>query len=235
MKLYLNQLIILIALTLFFSCSDPQEPAQSDSAEIQTDTFTFFDLGGSTKYSAGIRKELNKKLGNDAIAKRSIIDLEINYPGFLNRYFPELYKLNKKLNSPPGERVEHRVEKLMYRYAKKLNVPFDYTELIFADYSKKPLIFRINLNKDETAILDALEEKYGQPETISWEKNNGKSFFWRKNMEAMIVSLVPDQFGNPKYQIVIYFAKNIEDLIMTEKDELARRDNERSATGKTAF
>ena len=72
MKLYLNQLIILIALTLFISCSDSQEPAQSDSAGIQTDTFTFFDLGGSTKYSAGIRKELNKKLGNDAIAKRSI-------------------------------------------------------------------------------------------------------------------------------------------------------------------
>jgi hypothetical protein len=235
MKLYLNQLIILMALTLFFSCSDPQEPTQTDSAGIQSDTFTFFDVGGATKYSTGIRKELNKKLGNDAIANRSIIDLEINYPGFLNRYFPQLHKLNNRLNSPTGERVEHRVVNLMYRYAKKLNAPFDYTELIFSEYSKTPLIFRINIYKDETEILGALEEKYGQPETINWEKNGGKSFFWRKNMEALIVSLVPDQFGNPQYHIVIYFAENIEKLINTEKDAQTRRDKDGSATGKTAF
>ena len=237
MKRNLNQLIILIlmVLTLLFSCSDPQEPTQSNSAGIQSDTFTFFDVGGATKYTTDIRKELKKKLGNDAIANRSIIDLEINYPGFLSRYFPQLHKLNSRLNSPAGERVEHRVVKLMYRYAKKLNVPFDYTELIFSEYSKTPLIFRIDMYKDETEILGALEEKYGQPEIINWEKNGGKSFFWRKNMEALIVSLVPDQFGNPQYQIVIYFAENIEKLISAEKDAQASRDKDGIATGKTAF
>jgi hypothetical protein len=185
--------------------------------------------------SKNTRSDLRSKLGRDAIEKRSILDLEINYPGFLKTYFPQIDQLNQKLNFPPGERVEHNTVKLMYRYAQKKNVPFDYVELVFSNYTQKPILYRIHFQKDESNIIKTLETKYGPPQTIKWEKENGTSFYWTKDNDALIASLVPDQFGTLKYQIVIYFAGNLEALITTEQKEKAQKEQERAKSGKTAF
>ena len=109
-----------------------------------SDSFTFFNLSKQSILSKSVRSDLNQKLGRDATEYRSIIDLDINYYGFLQKYFPSLYELNQNLNSPAGERIEHNTVKLMYRYARKENIPFDYVELVFSNYSQHPLLFRIN-------------------------------------------------------------------------------------------
>jgi hypothetical protein len=49
------------------------------------------------------------------------------------------------------------------------------------------------------------------------------------------VSLVPDQFGHHEYQIVIYFVQNLKQLIEIEKNELKKREQQRTESGKTAF
>jgi hypothetical protein len=59
--------------------------------------------------------------------------------------------------------------------------------------------------------------------------------YWEKNNDLLIVSLVPDQFGNPEYQIRIYFVENIKALLATESAEKKKAGNQRAKSGKTAF
>ena len=222
-------------LLFFFSCGEKKEPAENQTAQVPSDSFTFFDLGRQSTLSKSVRNDLKQRLGRHAIEYRSIIDLDINFYGFLKKYFPSLYELNQNLNFPPGERIEHNTVKLMYRYARKENIPFDYVELVFSNYSQHPLLFRINFQKDEANIIETLKTKYGEPLLIDWKDKNGQSMYWEKNKDLLIVSLVPDQFGNPEYQIRIYFVGNIKTLLATESAEKEKAESQRAKSGKTAF
>ena len=228
-------IVLCLALMLVFACGEKKEAAEKQTSDTPSDSFTFFDLGKESRLSKSIRNDLSQKLGRDAIEYRSIIDLDINYYGFLKKYFPALHELNRNLNFPPRERIEHNTVKLMYRYTRKKNIPFDYVELVFSNYSQQPLLFRINFQKDEANIIQTLKTKYGQPRRIDWKDKNGESMYWEKNNDLFIVSLVPDQFGHPEYQIRIYFVENIKALIATETAEKEKTQSERAKSGKTAF
>ena len=131
--------------------------------------------------------------------------------------------------------MEHNTVKLMYRYAVKKDVPFDYVELVFSNYTQAPLLFRINFREDDAGIINTLASKYGQPLIVNWKEENGQSMYWQKNSDFLIVSKAPDQFGNPRHQIVIYFVKNLEQLIATEKKDRQEKSLKRTQSGKTAF
>ena len=224
-----------LTLLMFLSCGEKKEPAKDQRAQAQSDGFTFFDLGKDSKLSKSIRSDLRQRLGRDAIEGRGIIDLEINYYGFLDQYFSSLNELNRALNYPLGERIEHNIVKLMFRYARKENLPFDYVELVFSNYSQRPLLFRINFKKDEANIVQTLKSKYGEPRPIDWKNKGGQSMYWDKDNDILIVSLVPDQFGNPEYQIRIFFVENIKALLTTESAEKEKQKSKRARSGKTAF
>jgi hypothetical protein len=225
----------LLSISILISCGDNRESAETLPATVNPESFTFFELGTNTKLTEDIRKDLGKKLGNDAIERRSILDLNTNYAGFIKKYLPKIDELNRKLNFPPGERVEHNTVKLMYRYAQRENAPFDYVALVFSEYTKTPLLFKINFQIDETGIVETLKTKYGLPQVIDWKEENGKSMVWRKNMDLLLVSEVPDQFGNHGYQIIIYFVQNLEQLIEIETNELKKREQQRAKSGERAF
>jgi hypothetical protein len=220
---------------LFLSCGEKKEPAKDQRVQVQSDSFTFFDLGKNSKLSKSIRSDLRQRLGRDAIEGRGIIDLEINYYGFLEQHFSSLHELNRELNSPAGERIEHNIVKIMFRYARKKNLPFDHVELLFSNYSQLPLLFRINFKKDEANIVQTLKSKYGNPRPIDWKNKGGQSMYWDKANDILIVSLVPDQFGNPEYQIRIFFVENIKAQLATESAEKEKRKSQRAKSGKTAF
>ena len=190
-------------LSISISCGDNRESVETAPATAKSESFTFFELGANTKLTDQIREDLGKKLGRDAIEGRGILDLDTNYAGFIKKYLPKINELNQKINFPPGERVEHNIVKLMYRYARRENTPFDYVALVFSGYTKTPLLFKINFKTDETGIVETLKTKYGSPQVIEWKEENGKSMVWRKNTDLLLVSLVPDQFGHHEYQIVI--------------------------------
>jgi hypothetical protein len=234
-KRILYALVLGLFYLLLFACGDKDEPATDQSAQGPSESFTFFDLGKNSRFSESVRRNLNRQLGNDAIAKRSPLNLEINYYGFLKEHFPALQALNVQLNPSTARRVEHNTVKLMYRYARKENVPFDYVELVFSNYSQHPLLFRINFQKDEANIVETLKTKYGEPLLIDWKDKNGRSLYWEKNEDLLIVSLVPDQFGIPEYQIRIYFVENIKTLLATERAENEKAESRRAKSGKTAF
>ena len=226
---------LISSLPLFVSCNDSREPAAEKPQSPGLESFTFFNLGRNTRLTEAVRDDLEEKLGRDAIERRSTLNLEINYSGFLKKYFPELDRMNQKVNYPPRERVEHNTVKLMYRYAQKKNVPFEFVELIFSEYTGTPILFRINFIKDEAGIINTLEQKYGKPATIDWQEENGQSMFWMQNNDFLIVSRVPDQFGNPEYKLVIYYIDNLENLIETERKEKEQKELQEAKAGKQAF
>ena len=227
-------LLMAVLLVMPAACSE-KENAEPQTQDAATDSFTFFELGRNSVLSKEVRKELSNKLGRDAIEHRSVLNLETNYPGFLKEHFPHLDQLNQKLNFPPRERIEHNTVKLMYRYAQRKNVPFDYVELIFSKYTRTPLLFRIHFKKDESNIIKTLNEKYGPPHRLKWDKTDGSSFYWTKSNDELIVSLVPDQFGNQEYQIIIYFTDGLNQLIRTEQAEKEAWEQQRAKSGKSAF
>ncbi len=231
----LYALVFALPLFMISGCGDKKEPATEQNAQGSSESFTFFELGKNSRFTDSVRKDLNRQLGNDAIAKRSLLDLEINYYGFLQDYFPALQALNTQLNPPTRARVDHNILKLMYRYARKKNLPFDYVELIFSNYTQLPLLFKINFKEDETNVVQTLKTKYGEPRLIDWKNKNGQSMYWQKNNDVLVVSLVPDQFGNPEYQIRIFFVNNIQALLEKEKTEKEKQELRREKSVKRAF
>ncbi len=209
--------VILTLLTL--SCGDQQPSTPPRTTEQISDTFTFFDVGRSSIFSKSLRRELSKVLGDDAIERRNIINLEVNYKGFLKDHFPDLDTINRQLNSPLGERVDHNTVKLMYRYARKKNVPFDYIEIIFSQYSQAPVLINIRFKNDEADTLANIESEYGPPKIIAWDQPNAKSLFWRKDQDLLMVSMIPDQIGIPRYRLAIYYTQNLKELIKAEEIE----------------
>ncbi len=220
---------------LSVSCGDKEETGPPRPAPEHSDSFTFFDIGKNTIISGNVRERLNKTLGDDAIERRNILDLEINYKGFLKEYFADFDKLNEKLNSPLGERVEHNTVKLMYRYMQNKNVSFDYVELVYSEYTRRPVLIKIHFKKDGLNTIETLKQKYGAPESINWGGETSKSLYWKKNNDLLILSFVPDQFGKPKCQIIIYFKNALEKLLKDEQKEKEKTRRERTKSGKTAF
>ena len=228
-------LFSLLSISILFSCGDSPESEKTATVADKPESFTFFELGTNTTLTGRVRKDLGEKLGRDAVERRSILDLDTNYAGFIKRYLPKIDELNRKINYPPGERVEHDTVKLMYRYSQRKNAPFDYVELVFSEHHRTPLLFKINFRTDDTGIVETLKTKYGPPQVIDWQEENGNSMVWRKNMDLLLVSLVPDQFGHHGYQIVIYFVQNLNQLLEKEKNERIEKEQQRTKSGETAF
>lgn len=223
-------------LTVLIGCGNDQpESASVGEPATKSESFTFFDLGADSLFSDATRRSLNKKLGNDAISYRNMINLEDNYPGFLEQYFADLGRLNRRLNSDIGERIDHETVKLTYRYARKRNIPFDYVEISFSKYSKKPVLLKIHFKADTLGTIDRLKKKYGAPGEIVWMQENGKTLFWEKNQDYLLASLVPNQFGVTEHRITIIFVANLENLLQVEQTRQKRFGEEKTEAGNSAF
>jgi hypothetical protein len=199
------------------------------------DAFTFFGVGPNTKINKSLRDELRNTLGSDAIETRTTINLEILYPGFIQEYFQDIYQLNQKLNENPRQRIEHNTIKIMFRYIPDRIRPFNYVELLFSNYSQKPLYGKIRAKNDGIEILDLLRTRYGVPDKIDWGKPEEWSFFWKNHGDILIFSNKPDKFGNPEYFLTIYYVNNIEDFIEKEEQQKRVQDEEAKKRLKRAF
>ncbi len=227
---------IIVAVVIIFAGND-YTTGNSKSVPVlkSQEGFTFFDLGVDSELTDNIRDELRAKLGSVAVEKWITVDLGINYKGFLQNYFKTLDQLNQRLNSPPEERVEHNIAKLIYRYAQRKKVPFKYVELIFSGYTEKPLLFKISSKKEGAFIIDTIRAKHGEPKTIDWEQEEGRSLYWEKNKSFLIISILKDRYGDPEYHTVIYFTPNIEALLSKAEQVARQREEEIRKKGKTAF
>lgn len=225
---------VAVMLLSLLACSDPP-PAPDRPPPAGPESFTFFDVGRNSRFSDMLRRELAQKLGHDALERRGIIDLECNYRGFLAAHLPDLEALNRRLNHPPGERVEHDQTKLMYRYARQPNAPFDYVELVFDAQDGAALVFRIRFKTDESGLVDALQAKHGSPQVVAWDIENGQSLIWRKEQDVLVVSLVPNVYGGNDHHVFIYFTENLNRRAEAYQSQKHQKPQEPSPGGKKAF
>jgi hypothetical protein len=199
------------------------------------DAFTFFGVGPNTEINRNLRDDLKNTLGSAAIETRTPINLEILYPGFIREYFPQIHQLNTKLNENVRQRVEHNTIRLTFRYIPDQIKAFNYVELLFSNFSRKPLYGNIRAKKDGLDIFELLKTRYGEPEKIDWGKPEEWSFFWQNHGDILIFSNKPDKFGNPEYFITIYYVSNIHDLIEKAEQEKKIKEDETKKQLKRAF
>ncbi len=228
-------IIILSLIIVFVNHSTKKEDQETLISNTEPKGFTFLNIGENTIISSDLRRQLRDTLGPDAIERWNTLDLNLNYKGFLEKYFPKLHELNQKLNSPIGERVEHDTIQLTYRYARKKNAPFDYVKLVFFNQTKKPLFFLIEAKSAGSEILDAITKKYGKGKTIRWDDKNGRSLSWKKNRSILILSISNDRYGQTEYQTAIYYVPSLEELVFAEQEKTKRRQEVIKKTGKDAF
>jgi len=197
--------------------------------------FSFFDLGANSHYSSAVRRKLGEKLGSDAISQQNVIDLTIYTKAFFKEHFPELYNLNRELNLPEGQRIEHNTTKLMYRYARLKETPFIDVMLYFSNDTGNPLFFKISAGPGGGAILETIKKKYGPPEQFDWKGNDGRTFFWKKGKDFFIVSSTEDRMGDPEYLFCIYFVSNMEKMLRIEKAKKLPEQKKIREAGESAF
>ncbi len=230
--------VIILSLTGYFlwptRSDEPAENRVSRSINPKSG-FTFFDIDAETRLDDALRDALESRLGSDAIAYRMPFNIDLNYRGFLKEHFPNLHRINQDLNAPFGERREHNTVKLMYRRARRKQVPFEYVELVFSNFNKRPLLFQIQPAGVGPAILETLKEKYGPPRSISWGGGEAETLWWEYETDLLFATIAPDRFGNPEYRFNIIFTRNIEDMILSEKTEAERREAKRRKAGENAF
>lgn len=245
--------IIFFSFMLFcVSCGDNTATSVNSKAETYPSTYSFFDVDVNSTHSISLKRRLDNILGDHAVETRGTINLNINNTGLLKEHLPYFDGLNQRLNSPTGkpllpaatserkislipERVEHNTLKLVYRYAVNKNLPFTQVEFLFSKFNDTPLLIRVKFKKDDLNIVDNLHQKYGTPREILWTDKNGKSLFWEKDGDILILSFVPDQFGKPVYEVAIYFSKRIEDLLESERLEREGRQKKGVKSGQNVF
>jgi hypothetical protein len=231
---FLSIIGLVVTVGVVYHCKK-KESHETHPAKSEPEGITFLNIGENTRFTTEIRDQLRDKLGPDAVEERNTLDLTLNYKGFLETHFPRLYELNKKLNFPVGERVEHNTIKLTYRYSQNRNVPFEYVELVFSNTTQKPLYFFIKFRKDGAQIIDEVTKKYGKPNTIQWDRKGGRSLYWEKNRSVLILSISNDRHGRPEYHIRIYYVPGLEDLVSSERQKIQHQQEKIQRTGKTVF
>lgn len=218
---------------LALGCSEEKPDSKAETDPLQG--FTFFDLGDNSKYTRSVRNRLGGKLGSDSISQKNTIDLSIHDNGFLKKWFPGLADLNRQLNWPAGQRVEHNTTKLMYRQARMKNTPFIYVELFFSDDTLKPLLFRIIAGSDGNAILETIRKKYGPPKEFQWAQKEGRTQYWEDGDNVFIVSSYKTRWDTPEYLFCIYYVDNLKEML-TAQEALREAEDERiRRAGESAF
>jgi hypothetical protein len=222
---------------VFFACGEPENASKKkpiSSESLYPESFRFFDLGSNARLSDEILKNLSGQLGSYSTEKMTILDLTIHNNSIFRRHFPNLYELHRKLNDEKGARIEHNITNLTFRYLQTEKTPFEYIRLTFSNYSEKPLLFAITSRKKEAFIVDTLKEKYGEPATINWGDGKSSSLIWEKNRDVLVFSKISER-GVFKYNIMIYFVNNLENLLQIEQDDIKKKEEERKSAGKKAF
>ena len=176
-------ILLLIMVIIAFMVINDTEIGGPDqiTPDANLEGFTFFDIGADSIYNKSMRDRLDDKLGTSVVETRGLIDLTIKYQKFFEKSFPQLYRLHLQLNDTSGARVEHNIIKLTFRYAQRQNSPFYYVELIFSEYTRNPVFFRIKTKKEGADIVDTIKTKYGKRyDTYRREYRESATYMIRK-------------------------------------------------------
>jgi hypothetical protein len=219
---------------LLFSCTvwlalcgcGKQENESADVSRVP-ESFHFMDIGANTVMDSEVRDRLRAALGSDAINRSSTIDLELKYTGFLKTYYPDLAKLNQRLNVNDVVRKEYPATKLTFRNTQQRNTVFDYVELIYDHASGCPLLFKMIAKKEIPELIETVKDKYGPPRKIPISEGKSWSLSWCNNRDVFVIARMIGRYDEPEYHMLIVYTNRLEQM-------LARSGNEEERRGKPA-
>lgn len=183
------------------------------------DSFHFMDIGVNTVINSDVRDQLVKALGSDAIDRKSTIDLDLKYKGFLKAYYPDLAVLNQKLNVNDVVRKEYPATRLTFRNTRHTGSLFAYVEITYANDSGCPLLIKMVAKKEIPDLIDTIKQKYGPPAEIPIEEGRGFSLSWQKEGDAFIIARLPGNFEKPEYHMMIVYANRLMQLMTQEAEK----------------
>ncbi|NNF99094.1 MAG: hypothetical protein HKM93_06925 [Desulfobacteraceae bacterium] len=226
---------LLCLILVLIGCSDESITSVTGAPGAVNIGFTFFELGEKSVYSRRTRDTLTDKLGPMSEARNTIIDLSVPDNAVLSDHFPTLDDINQRLNWRPRERIEHDNVKLMFRYARRKNIPLDLVEMYFSNQSRHPLYFHVIAKKDGGPFLETLKEKYGKPSVFEWGRDQSRTLYWQRGKDYFLVSIFTNRHNELEYHFSIYFVANLERMIEAEEAARRQRQAEKENAGKRAF
>lgn len=231
-----GSLIVIIATGIALTRSQRDVPVIR-TAEVKqpANGFTFFELDRTTALTRAIRKSLSAKLGSDAIAHATPIDLTVRARNFTQTHLPILDELNQRLNPPTGERREHDTTRLTYHRAERHNMPFRFIELVFSNHNGLPLYFIINPATDFEDNIATLTSKYGSPRIVPTDDPAHPVRLWENEGDILIATTFQRRNGSLVQELRMVFVDNLQHLVDTEKQAARRQDHSTRQAGQRAF
>jgi hypothetical protein len=187
------------------------------------ESFQFMDIGANTVMDSKARDRLRAALGSDAISRRSTIDLELRYKGFLEKHYPDLAMLNQRLNVSDVVRKEYPATKLTFRNPRQRNALFDYVEIICDDASGCPLLVKMIAKKEIPDLIRSVEDKYGLPQKIPVSEGKSWSLSWRKNNDVFVIARIVGRYDRPEHHMLIVYTNRLEQLLARSAKEDQKR------------
>lgn len=197
--------------------------------------FTFLDVGAHAVLDAALRRRLEDRLGSEAIAFRTTVDLRFTFRELLPAHWPHLAALDDQLNPPLGERREHHTIKLMYRRAAQRNPALEYVEMLFSNFDGRPLTHYVKAGPAGTDILAELEKKYGPPDDLPAPAGVSRASAWRREDDLLVAIAAVDKAGRPTYHFIFYFVENLRTLVARELAEEEAQRKARREAGRAVF
>jgi len=202
-------------------CRDKPHPPVWENVP---ESFSLFDIGPNTLITKDVRDRLNDTLGNAGVNPNTTIDLELKYSGFLKSYYPELDRLNHRINPKDSVRKEYPATKLAFRNMKQKKALYNYVEIIFLNKASVPLMFQMTAEGNLDTLLDTLIQKYGAPRVVDLRDGKGKTYSWERNGDRLIVTQFISIYEQSEYYIMIVFANRLHQLLEAQKQEEEKKN-----------
>jgi hypothetical protein len=215
--------LLFACMVLFAFCGCENQKNDPPHVSKVPESFQFMDIGANTVMDSEVRDRLRTSLGSDAMDRSSTIDLELKYSGFLKTYYPDLAKLNQRLNINDVVRKEYPATKLTFRNPRQRNTVFDYVEFIYGHTSGCPLLVKMIAKKEIPELIETVKNKYGPPEEIPISDGKSWSLSWRKNRDMFVIARIIGRYDEPEYHMMIVYTNRLEQLLSNSRNDEQRK------------
>jgi hypothetical protein len=221
MRISIFIILFTAATAIIGGCRDKTQPPVLETVP---ESFSLFDIGPNTLITNDVRDRLNDTLGSAGVNPNTTIDLEHKNSGFLKSYYPELDRLNRRINPENNVRKEYPATKLAFRNMKQKKALYNYVELIFLNKSSVPLMFQMTAEGNLDTLLDTLIQKYGSPRIIELQDGKGKTYSWERNGDRLIFTHFISIYEQSEYYIMIVFVNRFHQLLEKQKQEEEKKN-----------
>lgn len=235
--LIVGALVVLIASVIALTRSQRDIQVEEPAVEASSSSggFSFFNVDRTTVLNHALREDLSHRLGSDAIAHATPIDLTVVSREFLRAHLPGIEVLHRGFNPPLGERREHDTTRLTYHRAESRQMPFRYVELVFSNRDGRPLYFLIEPTAEFADSIATLSAKYGPPRVVETAAQRYPVHIWEQDGDVLVATTIERRNGRLAQQLRMFFIDNLTQFLEAEEQARRREDRQTRRAAERAF